>query len=131
MDKKILEVIPNYDDFDEAKYTLKYMKKYGINNVRGGTFCEFKLNNQNLTTIKKMLKGSTNKCYICGINGHYVSECYANEIITGENIKDLSEEEIEVFECSYCDKKFNTLKTVSNHKKLYYKYNKDIIKQKK
>ena len=28
---KVLEIIPNCDEFDEDKYTLKYMEKYGIN----------------------------------------------------------------------------------------------------
>ncbi|GAF90538.1 unnamed protein product [marine sediment metagenome] len=31
---QVLEVIANCDDFDEDKYTLKYMSQYGINNVR-------------------------------------------------------------------------------------------------
>ena len=28
---KVIGLIPNCDDFDEDKYTLKYMQKYGIN----------------------------------------------------------------------------------------------------
>ena len=34
----ILELIPNCDDYDEDKYTYKYMDKYGIDNVRKPTF---------------------------------------------------------------------------------------------
>ena len=30
---KLLELISNSDDYDEDKYTLKYMAKYGIDNV--------------------------------------------------------------------------------------------------
>ena len=52
---KVLEIIPNCDEYDEDKYTLKYMEKYGINNVRGGSFCEIKLNKENIITIKKMI----------------------------------------------------------------------------
>lgn len=72
---KVLEIISNSDDFDEDKYTLKYMEKYGINNVRGGSFCEIQLTSDNLTTIKKMINGSTNKCYICGESGHFANNC--------------------------------------------------------
>ena len=32
---KLVEMIPNCDDYDEDKYTQKYMDKYGIDNVRG------------------------------------------------------------------------------------------------
>jgi len=73
---KILQLLPDCDSYDEDKYTLKYMEKYGINNVRGGTFCELKLNQNNLSTIKKMINSSTDKCYICGENGHFAKKCY-------------------------------------------------------
>jgi hypothetical protein len=151
---KVINLIPDCDNFDEDKYTLKYMEKYGINNVRGGTFCELKLSKDNLSTKKKMLNGSTDKCYICGENGHfakdcyqdddnlleelenllidndlcfrcyrkghYASNCYAKTTITGEEIES-SEEEIEVYCCSYCDKEFDTLKGVTCHENLYCK----------
>lgn len=33
--QRVLEVIEGCDEFDEDKYTLKSMQKYGIDNVRG------------------------------------------------------------------------------------------------
>jgi hypothetical protein len=86
--KRISKIISNCDDFDEDKYTLKYMEQYGINNVRGGSFCELKLNNNNLETIKKMINGSTDKCYICGENGHFAKNCYLydDNILEFENL---------------------------------------------
>ena len=51
------------------------MEKYGINNVRGGSFCKIKLNKENIITIKKMINASTDKCYICGSNDHFVKDC--------------------------------------------------------
>ena len=50
---KVLKIIPNCDNFDEDKYTIKYMGIYGINNVRGGTFCRFILPSETITTITK------------------------------------------------------------------------------
>ena len=91
---KVIEIIPNCDNFDEDKHTLKFMEKYGINNVRGGTFCELKLNKDNIETIKKMINGSTDKCYICGENGHFAKDC--NDECNYEN----------VWICEYCDKEF-------------------------
>ena len=58
---KLIELISNCDNFDEDKYTLKYMEKYGIDNVRGGSFCQIVLNQENLNTINKMIKNSTSK----------------------------------------------------------------------
>jgi len=72
---KTLELIPNCDKFDEDKYTLKYMEKFGINNVRGGSFCEFDLSKENMITIQQMLNGSSDKCYACGKTGHFIKEC--------------------------------------------------------
>ena len=37
---KVIELIEG-DELDEEKYTLKYMEKYGINNVLGRSFVKF------------------------------------------------------------------------------------------
>jgi cellular nucleic acid-binding protein len=203
--KKVLEIIPNCDNFDEDKYTLKYMEQYGINNVRGGSFCEIKLSDNNITTLNQMINSVTDKCYICGKNdhyandckkekistidencdcmtsyfsphrrskcllnsiisyfynedddidkllaqqknnnntkqeenkenscfrcgreGHYASDCYAKKTIKGNEIEDSSNE---VFNCSYCNKEFDTLKSVICHQNLYCKNKK--VKQTK
>ncbi len=71
----VLEIIPNCDDFDEDKYTLKYMEKYGINNVRGGTFCEIKLSDNNIITLNQMINTINDRCYICGKQDHFANEC--------------------------------------------------------
>jgi hypothetical protein len=102
-----------------------------------------------------MINGSTDKCYICGENGHfanncsqdydnileyfekllvdkdlcfrcyrkghYASDCYAKTTITGDEIVESSDEEIEVFCCSYCNKEFDTLKGALCHENLYCK----------
>jgi hypothetical protein len=51
------------------------MEKYGINNVRGGSFCEIKLSDTNISTLNQMIRGVTDKCYICGRNDHFANDC--------------------------------------------------------
>ena len=72
---KILKIINDCDDFDEDKYTLKYMKKYGIDNVRGGSFCQLNLSEGCIKLLNRMINGATNKCYTCGKIGHFIKDC--------------------------------------------------------
>ena len=71
---RLIELIEG-DNFDEDKYTLKYMEKEGIENVRGGTFCELTLSSTTISIIKKMIQSTTDKCYNCGKSGHFSNEC--------------------------------------------------------
>ena len=71
----IHEIIPNCSEFDESKYTFLYMKKHGIDNVRGGIYCNIILNKQEINTINKELYGDDNKCFKCGEYGHFAKKC--------------------------------------------------------
>lgn len=71
---RIVEIIPDCDLFDTDKYTIKYMKKYGIENVRGGSFCRWKLYKSDIVTLQRMIADPINSCYMCGGN-HSVHEC--------------------------------------------------------
>lgn len=71
---KVIDVIPG-DDFDEDKYTLKYMSKYGVDNVRGGSYCEITLKNDALNQINHMIMSCKDLCFHCGSNTHYANKC--------------------------------------------------------
>ena len=72
---RVVELIGGCDDFDEDKYTIKYMERYGINNVRGGSFCEIHLSDANVITLNQVMRSVADKCYICGVQGHFAREC--------------------------------------------------------
>lgn len=87
------------DSWDEDKITLIYMSKYGIENVRGGSFCSIKLSNSDIDTIKKMILSGGNKCYKCGKHGHYARECSMNNT---KNYKHSDESDDEDIFCERC-----------------------------
>lgn len=51
------------------------MQNYGILNVRGGSFCQIKLSNDNIVTLNQIISSVSDKCYICGNLGHYAVDC--------------------------------------------------------
>jgi len=126
------------------------MTKFGIDNVRGGSFCQLNLSNEDKITIQKMISGSTDLCYKCGKSGHYINEC--NEILvdTEQNDQNLCNElccwilscffpqyeeqenndqqplnqSIKLennYNCQYCNKSFDTKKRATYHENFYCK----------
>lgn len=76
---KILEIKDNCDNYDEDKITRQYMDKYGIDNVRGGSFVSSKLDLSSIKTLKKMSNSTNNRCFNCGKQGHFAKNCWSNK----------------------------------------------------
>ena len=84
----VVETIENQSAFDEDKYVLIYMDKYGIDNVRGGTFTDVKLKYKTKEIINKMLQSVNDKCYKCNRSGHFANKCnqtYKNSYVMIDN----------------------------------------------
>ena len=69
------EILPNCQQFDEHRVTLKYMQKYGIENVRGGRFCQATLDESVVATLRMIIEDANNNCFNCGQVGHFTKEC--------------------------------------------------------
>ena len=73
--RKIIAVYPVESMFDEDKYTLIYMEKYGIDNVRGGSFSSVELPDFQVKCIERSICHAKGLCYKCKGSGHFSNKC--------------------------------------------------------
>ena len=70
-----IEKVIKGDKFDENKITKQYMDKYGVDNVRGGSYCQIKLDQASVASLNRELNGTNDKCLKCGKSGHFAKYC--------------------------------------------------------
>ena len=92
---KIEKIINNTSPFDEDKVTKELMDKYGIDNVRGGSYSNIELSDFQIETIKTEIWGATDLCSQCGHKGHFIKDCYAKIDVFGKSLKKDQEDDEE------------------------------------
>jgi predicted GIY-YIG superfamily endonuclease len=96
--KKVVKTIDNCDKSDEDKITTELMAQYGIDNVRGGSYCQIVLPEDKINTIQQSIRGFTGTCFRCGERGHFVKNCPKPQ---QRKKKDEDEEFLESFFTSF------------------------------
>ncbi len=90
---KVLEVHTNASPFDEDKITKQYMAKYGVQNVRGGSYTQMKLTKDQIKTLETEICTATGACFLCGDKGHFANACEEYEEISESESESDSESE--------------------------------------
>lgn len=75
---EVLALIPNSCIYDEDKYTLEFMDRFGIDNVRGGTFSNMLLSDDDLHIIHRLIWSAKDLCFACG-GTHFVRDCHGKK----------------------------------------------------
>jgi cellular nucleic acid-binding protein len=97
--KKILECRPLNNHHDENNLTKDYMKKYGVENVRGGAYTQTSLPETVKSVLNTELNSTKDTCYKCGQTGHFAARC---KKVEKEEEEEEEEEEQMYWGCDYC-----------------------------
>jgi cellular nucleic acid-binding protein len=80
------DTIENASPFKEDMITKEYMAKYGINNVRGGSYVSEVLDATQFDVLQREIWSATDRCINCGSKSHFVKNC---TLETDNKIKNL------------------------------------------
>ena len=101
---KFMETRALKGEHDETNLTKDLMKKYGVDNVRGGAYTQIVLDDATKSVLEREILGNTDKCYKCGLGGHFANQCPLEKAAPAL-----------LWECAYCLKRFVTEPACDRH----------------
>lgn len=84
------EVRPEQSPQDEDTLTKIYADKYGIDNVRGGAYCQVTLSDDDKRILQRDIWHMKGACTKCGRINHMVADCKSIEDVLGHKIDSSS-----------------------------------------
>lgn len=63
------------EPLDEEKTVLAYMAEHGIDNVRGGSYSNVVLTQEQHISAMKAIYNASGSCMACGSKGHFIGQC--------------------------------------------------------
>ena len=89
----IEKIYKNVSPYEEDTITKEFMGKYGVNNVRGGTYCSIQLSDAEKEFLEKEIRGAQDCCFQCGDTTHFARNCTNYEEDDDEDEDDEDEDD--------------------------------------
>ena len=72
---RLVAAVPCRDDFDELRVTLNLMRTHGMHNVRGASYVDVNLSQEQKDDISIHLATASDSCFRCGARDHFAARC--------------------------------------------------------
>ena len=109
----IIQKIMTINPFEEDMVTKEYMAKYGIDNVRGGSYVSITLDSIQIESITRELRSVAGYCKSCGDLGHYMKDCLKKKELVIKLIPKTS-----IWECDSCSALYSSIDECVKHESI-------------
>jgi predicted GIY-YIG superfamily endonuclease/ribosomal protein L37E len=104
--QRVVECVEG-DRFDEDKVTKQYMAEKGVENVRGGSYCQVVLSREKKSVLETELATVADRCFGCGKPGHFVAQCPQRNLKRGTapplpQVTETKKPKLETASCDRC-----------------------------